>query len=90
MDGRTGGRTRRQKHWQRERDRERSVSQQVCQCAGETLLHMCLWFPNRARQVTARVQTAQTARRALSVMLPAVLAVSFCVCFLECVVVLIK
>ena len=32
--------------------------------------------------VTAQVQTAQTARRALSVMLPAVLVVSFCVCLL--------
>ena len=26
-----------------------NVSQLVCQCAGETLLHMCLLFPNRAR-----------------------------------------
>ena len=40
--------------------------------------------------MTAQVQTAETARRALSVMLPAVLVVSVCVCFLECGVVLIK
>ena len=37
------------------------------------------------------MQTAETARRALSVMLPAVLVVSFVfVSFLECAVVLIK
>ena len=30
--------------------------------------------------MTAQVQTAETARRALSVMLPAVLVVSCCVC----------
>ena len=30
--------------------------------------------------MTAQVQTAETARRALSVMLPAVLVVSWCVC----------
>ena len=30
--------------------------------------------------MTAQVQTAETARRALPVMLPAILVVSFCVC----------
>ena len=66
---------------ERERERGECLSTGLPVCWRNLVAHVSFVSKqNLTSGVTAQVQTAETARRALSVMLAAVLVVSFCVC----------
>ena len=83
-----GGEREREREREKERERERERERSACLTRFAIVLEkpccICVFgFPIELDiGVTAQVQTAETARRALSVMLPAVLVVSFCVLIL--------